>query len=190
MDHPSEEPVIKVGDRIDSAKVLDVNFSRASVQITGTKFASNSKVRARVHVTMADATPMSRPRRKVGVESAQEKETIGKAHPFYKWKKGTTLKNLVCVSAHVNRGVTLIELTNKPVDESNPSSFIKESSDLHPGMKVTGVIVAAAKSRRGVWLQPSPGINCFIPALELCQDVDILNDLGSYCPFGDRMILG
>ena len=84
VDHPLEEPVIKVGDRIDSAKVLDVNFSRASVQITGTKFASSSKVRARVHATMTDATPMSRPRRKVGVESAQEKETIGKAHPFYK----------------------------------------------------------------------------------------------------------
>ena len=86
VDHPLEEPVIKVGDRIDSAKVLDVNFSRASVQITGTKFASSSKVRARVvHVTiMTDATPVSRPRRKVGVESAQEKETIGKAHPFYK----------------------------------------------------------------------------------------------------------
>ena len=184
MVNPSEELAIKAGDKIASAQVLDLNFSRASVQIMDAKFAANGKVRARVHVTLVDAAPMSKPKRQLGTESAKDKETIGKVHPFCKWKKGKILKDLICVSSYVNRGVTFVELTNKKIDVQSPSAFLKESSDLKPGMKVSGVIVGVAKSCRGVWLQPSPGVNCFIPALELCQDADILNDLGSYYPVG------
>lgn len=184
-DNSSEELVIEVGDKIESVQVSDLNFSRASVQVMDSRFASKSKIRARIHVTMAHASAMSTPpRRQSGAVSAQGKETIGKVHPFYKWKKGMVLKDLVCVSSYVNRGVTYVELSNRQVVAGKPSDFIKESSDLQPGMKVSGVIVGVAKSRRGLWLQPSPGVNCFVPALELCEDVDILNDLGSYYPVG------
>lgn len=181
------ELVIKAGDKIAAVEVLDLNFSRANMQIMDDKFASNTKIRARVHVTMAESSAMTVPQRRKGSDAGQDKEKIRKGHPFYKWKKGTALKDLVCVSSDQRHGVTFVELSTRPADGKKKPVFVKKSSELQPEMKVSCVIVGVAKSHRGIWAQPSPGVNCFIPALELSQDTDVLNELGAHYPVGGRL---
>lgn len=187
IEETSIEHAIKPGDKVDAVEVLDVNFSRANLRILDSKLASHTKIRARVHVTMAESVPISNSRRHKDTDLIQDKETIRRGHPFYKWTKGTLLKNLVCVSSDVRHGVTFLELSNWHSERAEIPLFVKKSSELQPGTKVSGIIVGVAKSRRGIWVQPSPGVNCFVPALELCQDVDILNELHAYYPVGARL---
>ena len=187
IDEASIEPAIKPGDKVESVEILDLNFSRANLRILDSKLASNTKIRARVHVTMAESSPILKPRRHKDNDLIQDKEKIREGHPFYKWNKGMLLKNLVCVSSDVRHGVTFLELSNRRTEVAERPIFVKKASELQPGNKVSGIIVGVAKSRRGIWVQPSPGVNCFVPALELCQDVDVLNGLHVYYPVGARL---
>jgi ribosomal protein S1 len=186
----SIEIPIKVGDKIGAAEVVDTDFCRALLKIKDKSLDSFGKLQARIHVSMVQSTPIAIPKYKKGIGNSQsdvQAKVVPKSHPFYGWKQGTVLKDLVCVSTHSNHGTLFVELSNRIGVCKNPSLLAKEVSALKPGTKISVVIVGISKSKRGVWAQPYPNITCFIPALELCQDDRILNALEAYFPVGTRL---
>jgi predicted RNA-binding protein with RPS1 domain len=71
---------IQVGETVD-VKIADINFARATVYILGKP--SESKSRARIHVTLADSLSTKHKLSKKE-KRAKEEMKIGKSHPFYK----------------------------------------------------------------------------------------------------------
>jgi ribosomal protein S1 len=180
--------LIKPGDDVGTAEIVDVNFMRASVNLLG-KMYSHGKIRARLHVTMTNSESLVPPTANKKLKSNGENK-ITKNHPFYKWKKGQKLSNLTCVAVDVRKGVTYVELMNKAKEsgaESDTAIFVDSVSELNPGIKISAIVTAVPKSLRGLWVQVSPGVTAFIPSLELSNDVDILNDLPSYFPVGSKL---
>jgi ribosomal protein S1 len=190
-------PKIKPGDLVGDAEVVDCNFYRARVTLLDDKYGGDSAMRARVHVTMTESPLLSGSTEKHGKKKKKsEKESsqqITKHHPFYKWKKGTKLTQLTCVAVDVRDGVAYVELTNRNTSERESSSlnapptFIENSSQLSPGMKVSAVITSVSKQNKGVWVQVSPGISGYIPALELSTEVTVLNNMPAHYPLGARV---
>jgi len=183
---------IKPGDVIGDVEVEDCNFYRALVKFGG----KDKSARARVHVTMAEAPLLSSSVQSSSKKNKKQikdsKETITKHHPFYKWKKGTKLSELTCVAVDVRDGVSFIELTNRDTSQASsassaPPTFIENPSELLPGMKLPAVITSVSRRNTGVWVQLSPGITGFIPALELSTDATVLNKLSTYYPLGARV---
>jgi hypothetical protein len=154
-------------------------------------------MRARVHVTMAESPLLSGSIAKHGKKKKKsEKEgsqQITKHHPFHKWKEGTILTRLTCVAVDVRDGVAYVELTNRNTREcessasNTPPIFIENASQLLPGMKDSAVVISVSNENRGVWVQVSPGISGYIPALELSTDPTVLNNLSAYYPLGARV---
>lgn len=174
---------LKPGDVVDSAKVVNVNFLRASLRIGGLDGESPTKVRARLHVTLADTKALNL-KKPVRNKSATAAESIGKGHPFYKWKPGKKLKDLKCVSVEEMKGVLFVELATQDVGQS---AFVETASDLKAGSKVAAIVKGYGKSNSGLWVQVSPSVTGFIPALELSLNAKHLNQLMSYYPMGCRL---
>lgn len=118
-------------------------------------------------------------------------EKITKYHPFFTWKVGGIIKDVKCVAIDVRDGINYIELMNRDDGKQNtddsPPLFVEEASRLTVGSEVLGVITSIAKQNKGLWVQICPGINGFIPGLELSEDVEVLNNLGSYYKIGGRV---
>jgi len=180
---------IKPGDKVAKVEVLDINFSRVNVKVLDKDFAFNSKIRVRLHVTMTESATLESVRRHPLPNEETLLEQITKGHPFYNWKKGKILENLTCVETHVLEGITFIELSNLKQDTNKNanSSLFETSVELKHGMQLSCVVVGFANSRRGLWVKPSPGLTCLVPTLELCDDIQVLNNLPRYFKIGDRI---
>jgi len=183
-----ERTDINAGDEIREAKVLDVDFYRATVEILDKNIVSEYKIRTRLHVTMAETPIMKKATSRSLPGKEKGEEHIGEGHPFYKWKAGKTLNNLVCVGSFVSQQTIFVELSNrKEVDENkiNPILFQSES-ELKPGTRVTCVIIRFTK-HGNIVVQPSPGLDCLVPILEVSEDIEVLNNVRCHFQAGDRI---
>jgi exosome complex RNA-binding protein Csl4 len=192
---PSLADEIHPGDEMGDVRVDSINFARANVVFLDKKYQS-SRVRARIHVTMADPVsgtayqmPLKREQVKKSAPEADQNDKITQYHPFYSWKVGSIIQNIKCVAVHVREGVTYLELTNRSDDDSSSSIplFVEDPNVLKEGDTVSGIITAVSKRNQGVWVQICAGCTGFIPGLELSRDVDILNNLQKYFKLGGRL---
>lgn len=180
---------IKAGDKVSAAEILDINFSRVNLKVLDKGFASNRTTRVRLHMSMAETAPLQCVRHRPFKKEETQIEEINEGHPFYKWKKGKILKQLICVETYVLQGITFIELSNMKGDTSNAanSTLFQSPSDLKHGTKLSCVVVRFAKDRQGLWVNPSPGLTCLVPSLEISEDIKVLNNLQKYFKVGDRL---
>ena len=178
---------IKPGDVFHDATVVDFNFHRARINLGGNN--ADTSVRARIHVTMAEAPLLSSAvqsnKRKTKKKDKASEQKITKHHPFYKWKSGTKLPKLSCVAVDVHDGAVFVELTNR--EPSDSLVFLKSTLKLLPGTKLPAVITSVSPRNTGVWVELNPGMSGFIPALELSTDAAVLNNMGAYYPLGARI---
>ena len=174
---------IQVGDVVGDVKVVDINFARAKVYIVGN---DSSKLRARIHVTMANSleTTMKLSKKE---KQFKEEHKIGKSHPFYNWKVGDIIPGVRCVSTDTRDGIAYVELANRV--ESGLPAVVTEPSHLPPGSILSAIVTSASKSstNHGLWVQVCPGVSGFIPALEVSEDPDVLNDLAIKYKVGSRI---
>ncbi|KAL7495613.1 hypothetical protein ACHAWT_009608 [Skeletonema menzelii] len=174
---------IQVGDVVGDVKVVDINFARAKVYIVGN---DSSKLRARIHVTMANSleTTMKLSKKE---KQFKEEHKIGKSHPFYNWKVGDIIPGVRCVSTDTRDGIAYVELANRV--ESGLPAVVTEPSHLPPGSILSAIVTSASKSstNHGLWVQVCPGVSGFIPALEVSEDPDVLNDLAIKFKVGSRI---
>ncbi|KAK1744257.1 rRNA biogenesis protein RRP5 [Skeletonema marinoi] len=174
---------VQVGDVVGDVKVVDINFARAKVYIVGN---DSSKLRARIHVTMANSLETTT---KLSKKEKQFKEEhkIGKSHPFYNWKVGDVIPGVRCVSTDTRDGIAYVELANRV--ESGLPAVVTEPSHLPPGSILSAIVTSASKSssNHGLWVQVCPGVSGFIPALEVSEDPDVLNDLATKYKVGSRI---
>lgn len=174
---------IQVGVVVGDVKVVDINFARAKVYIVGN---DSSKLRARIHVTMANSLETTT---KLSKKEKQFKEEhkIGKSHPFYNWKVGDVIPGVRCVSTDTRDGIAYVELSNRV--ESGLPAVVTEPSHLPPGSILSAIVTSVSKSssNHGIWVQVCPGVSGFIPALEVSEDPDVLNDLATKCKVGSRI---
>jgi hypothetical protein len=189
-DETFEKIDIKVGDIIQQAEVDDLDFHRARLNIFDGKWARTDKIRARVHCTMAESKSSGKEEEEI---SETGKQTITPVHPFAKWSVGMKLSNLTVVAVNCRAGVYFVELTNRSTDNSKeateqpPSFFYADSSQLSPGQQVSGIVSSADQTRGGLWMQLSPGLSAFLPALELSLNPKVLNNLAQSFHVGSRL---
>ncbi|KAL9187437.1 hypothetical protein ACHAXT_001540 [Thalassiosira profunda] len=173
---------IRVGDAVGDVQVTDVNFARAKVRLLD---RDTSKIRARIHVTLA-APLDKKPKLSKKERQWMEERKIGRSHPFYGWKVGDVLTNVRCAAIDERDGAAYVELTN--VAGPLPS-LVGDPAHLPPGAIVSAIVtsVSTAPSPHGVWVQVCPGVAGFVPALELSADPGTLNDLEARYEVGARL---
>jgi len=179
--------LIQVGDIVGDVKVVDMNFARLKVFLLNNNASvDSSKVRARIHVTMASAPPNKTKLSKKEKQSKEEHK-IGKSHPFYGWKLGDVIPGARCVAVDNRDGVLYVELANL----AGPlPRVVSDPAHLPPGSVSSAVVTSVSttpSSHHGLWVQVCPGISGFVPALELSADADVLNDLQSNYKVGTRI---
>lgn len=175
---------LKAGDKISKAKLLKLSFHEASLT-TGPNeerlFMHCAEKDSKLSVIKARKKPLPK-------QSPGTKPLIAKNHPFYDLKIGQELKDLTVLSVQTIGNQVKIWVTDKEIDEENPKKdaplFLEKASDLNPGMKMNGVIVAYAKDNSGIFVQVGPKVQGFVSGLELSRDIKVLNDLESNVPLG------
>lgn len=175
---------IQVGDIVGDVKVVDMNFARMKVILLNDKNANN--VRARIHVTMANA-PTNKAKLSKKESQFKEEHKIGKAHPFFEWKVGDVIPGARCVAVDNRDGVLYVELCN--VTGPLPQ-VVGNTAQKSPGCSLSAIITSVSttsSSHHGLWVQVCPGVSGFIPALELSTNADVLNDLQSNYRVGNRI---
>ena len=175
---------IQVGDIVGDVKVVDMNFARMKVILLSNKNANN--VRARIHVTMANA-PTNKAKLSKKESQFKEEHKIGKAHPFFEWKVGDVIPGARCVAVDNRDGVLYVELCN--ITGPLPQ-VVGNTAQLSPGCSLSAIITSVSttsSSHHGLWVQVCPGVSGFIPALELSTNADVLNDLQSNYRVGNRI---
>lgn len=191
---PSLADEIHPGDEMGDVRVDSLNFARANVAFLNKKYQS-SRVRARIHVTMANPIsgtvykmPLTPEQAKKSVHEVDQNDKITQYHPFYSWKVGSIIRNIKCVAVHVREGITYLELTNRSDDGSSGMPlFVEDPNHIKEGDIVSGIITAVSKRNQGVWLQICAGCSGFIPGLELSRDINVLNNLQKYFKLGGRI---
>lgn len=186
--------IVLPGDVIEQVKVDNVNFARATVTILDEKF-KEARIKARIHMTMAKplkGKTLKMPILKSSSSEAKEDGKITEYHPFSTWEVGSIVKNVKCVAINVKDGITHVELTNrenssKEQENETAPIFVSEPSSIKIGSSVSGIITSIAKQNKGVWIQICPGVNGFIPGLELTSDIKILNNLGNFFKVGGQV---
>jgi len=175
---------IQVGTVVGDVKVVDINFARAKVYLVDNYDADSSKIRARIHVTMAGAVAKTKLSKKE--KQSKEEHKIGKSHPFYSWKVGDIIPGVRCVAVDNRDGVAYVELAN--LTEPLPC-VVSDPKHLPPGSVLSAIVtsVSSIPSHHGLWVQVCPGISGFVPALEVSTDPDVLNDLPSNYKVGTRI---
>jgi predicted RNA-binding protein with RPS1 domain len=180
----SSEPSFSVGDSIAEAEVVKVDLCRAMLKDLKTK----STCQLRLHCTMV-------PYRKKKATSSRPHsgDSLPPSHPFFGWNVGMKLSDLEVVSVE-RRGkselvdVLMASTVDKDDDKkSTAPTFLKSASSLSKGQPVSGVVASVAKDGSGVWLLVSPTVSGFLPALEISDDTEILNNLGEKFPRGSRL---
>jgi ribosomal protein S1 len=180
------------GGKITEAQVVKLDFYQATLKVTG-QDEWGDNVRVTIHCTQVDSPVTEISRRKHKAADMHNAPTILKGHPFYKWKVGQIISNLTVISvqrAHKGFKVHVGFEKHEEHDDENKlavPAFVKEKSELVPGMFLTGLASRVAENNSGVHVLLSPSVVGFIPALELSTDVKILNDMASYIPVGSRL---
>jgi hypothetical protein len=186
---------VKPGDLVGDVKVDSVNFARAAVTLLDNRF-EGCRVKARVHVTMADPAKGSQQCMPILLDSdggvhdrPQDKDKITEYHVFHSWNIGGIIKNTRCIAIDVRNGVTYIELTNRTsdIEDEEIPVFVEDPSQLESGSTVSTIITAVSKQNTGIWVQVSPGCTGFVPGLEVSHDVDILNNMNKRFKIGGRI---
>jgi hypothetical protein len=184
---------IQVGQVVGDVKVVDINFARAKVYLLDHTDAS-TKIRARIHVTMALANaPGKKTKLSKKEKQLKEEHKIGKSHPFYSWKIGDVIKDVRCVAVDNRDGMSYVELANLTEPKLQGTGSVGPLpavvSDPPPGSVVSAIVtsVSSVPSHQGLWVQVCPGVTGFVPALELSVDPDALNDLPSNYKIGARI---
>jgi len=167
--------------------VENVSFLRAKVRLLDSKYSAG-RVRARIHLTMAAES-----RLKEGKPCVQGDDfAINQYHPFYKWKKGTIVCDVYCIAVEVKGGVSYLELSNiSPESQASYSGelprFIESEHNVKIGQNVSCVVTSILPRNHGVKVQISPGVQAFIPGLELDDNVEKINNMVQYFHVGSRI---
>lgn len=187
---------IKPGDLLGDIRIDSVNFARAAVTLLDKKF-EGFRVKARVHVTMADPAKGSHEYMPIQLDSggeprshSQQVDKLTEHHVFHSWKIGGIIKNTRCIAIDVRNGVSYIELTNRAKDNEEAAempTLVEDPSQLESGSTVSAVITAVSKQNSGIWVQVSPGCTGFIPGLEVSEDVNVLNNMKKHFKIGGRI---
>lgn len=203
---------VKVGDVVGDVVVEDANFYRLNVRLLGDEHGHDGRrkrtLRARIHVTMyEDGTKEAstnkkkkKNRRATKNQNDDGERRVTDSHPFRKLKRGSVVPDVVCVAREVKDGVTYLDLTNRAVetatrgDDSTTTTtarrlptLVARLEDLALDQEIDGVV--ADVRRKGVRVYLSPGLSSLVPALELSDDPDVLNDLSRTYAVGDRIRL-
>ncbi len=179
--------LFQVGNIVGNVKVVDINFARVKVYLLDKKANIDlSKVRTRIHVTMASAPP-SKTKLSNKEKQFKDEHKIGKSHPFYSWKLGDVISDVRCVAVDNRDGVMYVELANL----AGPlPHVVSDPAHLPPGSVLSAIVTSISttpSSHHGLWVQVCPGISGFVPALELSADAGVLNDLQSSYKVGSRI---
>jgi hypothetical protein len=186
---------LKPGDSLGDVKVDSFNFARAAVTLLDTKF-SGCTIKARIHVTMAEAmdgTPQSMP---ILIESdedvpdnSQDEDKITNYHPFHSWEVGGIVKDAHCVAIDVRDGITYIEVSNRTDerDDEDCPIFVEDPNNVKIGCTVSAIITAVSKQNKGIWVQVSPGCTGFISGVVVSSDEDVLNNMNKHFMIGGRI---
>ena len=179
--------LFQVGNFVGNVKVVDINFARVKVYLLDNNANIDlSKVRTRIHVTMASAPP-SKTKLSKKEKQFKDEHKIGKSHPFYSWKLGDVISDVRCVAVDNRDGVLYVELANL----AGPlPHVVTDPAHLPPGSVMSAIVTSISttpSSHHGLWVQVCPGISGFVPALELSADAGVLNDLQSSYKVGSRI---
>lgn len=184
-----------VDDIIKKAVVEKLDFNYAYVRILSSEDDSNdeNKLQYRLHVTMTDKVSGNEQK-----EDTSAVAEITQIHPFYGWTIGMQLKKLRVLSVGYRGGVVTFELTNRQKQTASDSKqetedspeILKSASQLVPGQTVEGIvssIPSGGSKGLGLRLALSPGVDGFVPALEVSTDISVLNNLEKHYPLGSRL---
>jgi ribosomal protein S1 len=183
---------LKPGDKIAEAKIVKLDFHRATLRLLDQELGKH--VNISIHCTMTNSAvsiideKKKKKKRKSGGKG-DEKLPITECHPFSKWKTGQMLNNLTVVSVGKSNKTSYVQVTdhNSGEDKADGPTFLKNESQVSPGMIVTGIVTGVAPQNKGVYIQLSPSVGGFIPALELSTSANILNNLRSKVDVGARL---
>ena len=197
MSEPPTTLGVAPGDKIAEAKVKKLDFFRATLEAPD-QDSWGQNVNLTIHCAHTDSpvAEISRSKKKKGESDNDESisQNILKGHPFYKWKVGKKLSNLTVLSIERERRGFNVHATNRnqqqAVDGSPATgeySFFKDKAQLTPGTFLTGIVKGFAPNNKGIYVQVSPKVEGFIPALELSTDAKMLNNMSSYVRIGSRL---
>ncbi|GKY90336.1 hypothetical protein MPSEU_000007600 [Mayamaea pseudoterrestris] len=176
---------LDVGDDVGEAEILQVDFHRASLNILGTQGGELGNVRVRLHHSLASSEPLSKPVDQTN--SDERRQLLSKYHPFFGLVAGSILRNLQVAAIDSRKGQVFVELSRQSNGAVMSPSFFENPTDVVVGKKVTGVISSVDVAKGGLYLQLSPGVSAFLPALELSEDIGVLNNLRMHFPVGARL---
>jgi hypothetical protein len=116
------------------------------------------------------------------ISSLSTEQKITPCHPFYGWNIGDELKNLQVASVSRRGKLWIVEVTNRKT-EQNSTKIVQSAEELSTGDVVSGIVTGHSKSQ-GLFLQIAPEVSCFVPGLEISDDINVLNNLQRYFPLG------
>ena len=200
----SDPPIslnVAQGDKIDEAKIVRLDFFQATMEVPD-QDSWGRNVKLTIHCAHADSpvSEISRAKKNKSGETDDQSShlpSILKGHPFYKWKVGKKLSDLTVLSVHREKRGYHVHATNRKTEQADGGcqtqltnveyEFFKDKAQLAPGMFLTGIVKGFAAHNKGVYVQLSPRVEGFVPALELSADAKILNDISSHLRVGTRL---
>jgi ribosomal protein S1 len=174
----------QVGDVIEEATITNLGFHRAILHVP------SKDANVTLHCSMKQCPVKSQAvSSKKNRSSAADGPMITSDHPFYKLKKGKTLKGLTVFSVGTGKDSNIVQVTDFTSDseEYKAASQFESKHKVQPGTILSGVVTGVAKNAKGVYVALSPSISGFIPALELSEDVKLLNNMEETLVLGQRL---
>jgi len=174
----------KAGDKIPKAKLAKISFYEASL----TTGPNNERLFMHCADKDSKLSVIKERKKPLAKQSSGSKPVITKSHPFYSMNTGKELEDLTVLSVDTSGNQVKIWVTDKDIDgentENNSPLFVEKASDLKPGMKVNGVVVACGKDNSGIFVQVGPKVQGFVSGLELSRNTEVLNDMPSNVQLG------
>jgi hypothetical protein len=172
-------PPINVGDTIEEAIIETLSFHRANLKVLDKKLVHVKNVRTRLHCSMTETNPFPK-EGKISTISTEQK--ITPCHPFFGWTIGDALKNLQVASVSRRDNLWIVEVTNRKIGQGSAKN-VQSAEELSTGDSVSGIVNGYSKSQ-GLFIQIAPEVSCFLPGLEISEDINVLNNLQRYFPLG------
>ena len=119
--------------------------------------------------------------------SDERRQVITKHHPFFGLETGSVLRGLQVAAIDIRDGQVFVELSMQAEGKGVSPMFFEKASEVTAGNVVTGTIVSVDTDKGGLYLQLCPGISAFLPALEVSEDLKIINSLPMHFPVGSRL---
>uniref|UniRef100_A0A7S1B6H6 S1 motif domain-containing protein n=1 Tax=Corethron hystrix TaxID=216773 RepID=A0A7S1B6H6_9STRA len=168
---------LKAGDIVGDVEILHINAERANVRLLRPEFQA-AKARTRIHCSVADPLNITR---------ASPSATVANfdpSHPFHAWSVGDILPAVRVAAAARRLSARLyLDLTNR--EEACPP-LPRHLGDFVVGSVAEGIVDDVVPGV-GVWLRTGPAVRGRVHALELSEDVNVLNDLQRHFPVGKRL---